>query len=213
MSEQLSETASPIENISIVRGVPPNQQQRTAEIYYIAFAQKLALILGGSESRTIQILQKTMVPQQAFVAIQDGQVVGLMGFQHDGKQLFDIRFSTLLREFGVFKGLWRALWGALLERTPQKNVLFIDGVAVHPDARGLGIGTRLFGAITAFAREEGYYTVRLDVVDTNPRAKQLYKRLGFVEVKTQSVPFMKRMGFTAVTSMQLELTPNRGKNS
>ena len=48
-----------------------------------------------------------------------------------------------------------------------------------PAARGQGVGTALLKAIIAEGRRRGYAEVRLDVIDTNPRATALYERIGF----------------------------------
>ncbi len=51
-------------------------------------------------------------------------------------------------------------------------------VALVPEARGSGLGTRLLRALQAEAAEKGL-PLRLKVVLTNP-ARRLYQRLGFV---------------------------------
>jgi ribosomal protein S18 acetylase RimI-like enzyme len=72
--------------------------------------------------------------------------------------------------------------------------------------RGKGIGTRLLESVFDFARTEGFSSVRLDVVDTNPGARRLYERMGFVPVKTGHYPYLRRvMGFSAGTTMIREI--------
>ena len=45
--------------------------------------------------------------------------------------------------------------------------------------------------------------VRLEVVDTNPRARALYEREGYVAVRTERTPYLRRaMGFGEVTTME-----------
>ncbi|GGT50150.1 GNAT family N-acetyltransferase [Streptomyces coeruleorubidus] len=53
---------------------------------------------------------------------------------------------------------------------------------VEPDARGLGIGDRLVGAVVAFAREAGYREVVLWTNDVLAAARRIYQRHGFVLV-------------------------------
>ena len=44
--------------------------------------------------------------------------------------------------------------------------------------------------------------MRLDVVDTNPRARQLYERKGFVAVSSNTYPLTQRFfGFSGSTTM------------
>lgn len=53
---------------------------------------------------------------------------------------------------------------------------------VEPDARGLGIGDRLVGALVDFAREVGYREVVLWTNDILGAARRIYQRHGFVLV-------------------------------
>jgi RimJ/RimL family protein N-acetyltransferase len=50
--------------------------------------------------------------------------------------------------------------------------------------------------------------LRLQVVDTNPRARALYERLGFRAAKTHRVPLVgPLMGFSAYTDMVRPVAP------
>ncbi|WP_282699332.1 helix-turn-helix domain-containing GNAT family N-acetyltransferase [Streptomyces sp. CC219B] len=51
---------------------------------------------------------------------------------------------------------------------------------VEPDARGLGIGDRLVGAVVEFAREVGYRDLVLWTNDVLAAARRIYRRHGFV---------------------------------
>lgn len=193
-------------NIVIQQGIPEGQERAAARIYHMAFERKLRPILSDSLDQVTDILSASLNPQNAIVALRDGQVVGLLGFHHSGKPMVDVTFGALVQHFGLLRALWKALLGILLMRKPQPGELLMDGIAVDESARGQGIGTRLFDALFAFAAANDYTYIRLDVINTNPRAQQLYERLGFVAVKTERVPFMQFMGFTAVTEMRLDLS-------
>ena len=74
----------------------------------------------------------------------------------------------------------------------------LDGLCVAAEARGQGIGTLLLDAICAEARLRGYPAVRLDVIDSNPRAIALYQRQGFVTQATARIgPLRWIFGFRA----------------
>jgi ribosomal protein S18 acetylase RimI-like enzyme len=188
-----------------MQGVPQDQREQAAAIYYDAFKQKLTPFLDDDPQHAIAAIADDMQLENAFVALRDGQVLGLVGFHHAGKLFVDLQMRTLFKRTNIFKGIWRVLLGILLTRKPGKGEFLLDGIAVHADARGQGIGTRLFDALFAFAEANDYTTIRLDVVNTNPRAQQLYERLGFEVVKTESVPFLKFLGFTAVTEMRRDV--------
>lgn len=61
------------------------------------------------------------------------------------------------------------------------HVLEINGLAVHPDATGRGIGAQLVEAAVAEAARRGARKVSLRVLGPNAGARRLYARCGFVE--------------------------------
>lgn len=54
----------------------------------------------------------------------------------------------------------------------------IHDVAVHPDARGMGVGTKLLESVKEEAESMGCSKITLEVREDNP-AKKLYEREGF----------------------------------
>lgn len=58
------------------------------------------------------------------------------------------------------------------------KVFKIHDVAVHPDARGMGIGTRMLEEVEKEAEEMGCSKITLEVRTDNP-AQKLYKKMGF----------------------------------
>ena len=73
---------------------------------------------------------------------------------------------------------WLRCWSG-----PERGYGFVDSatpelsIAVLPDYRGQGIGTRLLDALLAVA-DERFAAVSLSVSESNP-ARRLYERLGF----------------------------------
>ncbi len=55
----------------------------------------------------------------------------------------------------------------------------VHDLAVLPDWRGQGIGRRLLAAVEALARERGHCKITLEVREDNPKARVLYRGLGF----------------------------------
>lgn len=81
------------------------------------------------------------------------------------------------------------------------------GIELHRDFRGYGVGSALIQHAVTWGRENGIELVRLGVLDTNPRARALYQRLGFQE--TGYVPdFVKHPDgyYIGETQMALRLT-------
>lgn len=68
----------------------------------------------------------------------------------------------------------------------EDNSLYISGVALLPEYRGNGCGTRLMQLAEDKARQLGLDKISLIVFEDNP-AKQLYERLAYREVMRQAV--------------------------
>ena len=88
----------------------------------------------------------------------------------------------------------------------RRDGIIFGGVKIWNGVAWLGIGTMLLDEAHAIASEQGMRWVRLDVIDTNPRAQALYDRLGYKVTKVQSFRYMERwMGFGGMVSMELPL--------
>lgn len=76
-----------------------------------------------------------------------------------------------------------AMWVPLLElESLAAGTWYINTVAAFPQARGLGIGSRLMQWAEQRARQCDLGGVSLIVSDANRDARRLYERLGYTEV-------------------------------
>jgi len=188
-------------HITIQYTFPNNQSATVARLYYQAFQQKLAPIFRDDD-KALALLTCAMNPDYAYVAMYDGNVVGVAGFKDSKGNLVDAKAEHFTDNFGFFGGWWRIFALMILDRELEDGILLMDGLAVDASMRGQGLGTKLLDAIIAHGKDNQYNSIRLDVVDTNPRAKQLYERKGFVATKTESYPFFERIfGFGGATTM------------
>ncbi len=189
------------DSVIIQHGVPGSLRAQATALYCEALQAKLTPFLGPVE-RAARFLAPTMRADRAFVAIDDTGIVGIAGFQEDRIGLFEIGLAPLWREYGL-SGPIRAIGLAALHRREVRDTLLMDGIAVAAAARGRGIGTRLLAAVCDHARDLRKTGVRLDVVDTNPRARSLYERQGFIAVeRTGTGPFRAVFSFRTVTTMR-----------
>jgi ribosomal protein S18 acetylase RimI-like enzyme len=60
-----------------------------------------------------------------------------------------------------------------------RPLMNVHDLAVHPDYRGRGVGRRLLEEVERIARERGCCRITLEAYHINPRARELYRRLGF----------------------------------
>jgi ribosomal protein S18 acetylase RimI-like enzyme len=175
--------------IEIAATIPENQRQRAGEIYYEAFRRKLQPLVG-KPAETQQTLAMGFNLDMAIGALADGELRGLAGL-HSAAGIFSrVRMSDCWKQLGPLRGLyaWAVLnlFGAGAKCPPGH--LRIAAIAVDEKARGQGLGSRLLETVFDKARREGFKAVRLEVVDTNPRAKKLYENLGFGVVETHAYP-------------------------
>lgn len=85
----------------------------------------------------------------------------------------DDEFSNIVRPVGTIQGL----------RASQREGA-IQNIGVHPDFRGLGLGTALIDAALKGFQLAGCKVVFLEVTVQNTAAIRLYERLGFRRVET-----------------------------
>ena len=115
-------------------------------------------------------------------------------------------YRELLSQLGFIKGNWAAIIFTLYERKATFKELIMDGIVVHSDARGKGVGSNLLKEVAKYAKDHKFSSVRLDVIDINPKAKILYERMGFKSVKIESYPYLKwLLGFSGSTTMELSV--------
>lgn len=187
--------------IEIRREMPPGAELRAAELYWEAFGRKLGPALGPPE-KGVAFIAAHLNRDRAVTALAGGRLVGVAGYRHAGRAFTGGSSREILDAYGWLKGLPRLALLALLHREETAGELTMDGIAVDPGLRGGGIGGRLLEEVVTVAAELGYRRVRLDVVDSNPRARALYERRGFVVVGTERTPCLRRLlGFGAVTRM------------
>jgi len=188
-------------DIQICRGLPEHYRRRAAEIYYEAFARKVGAITGDRQ-HSIAILEKAIEPGLVIAALGPLGMAGLAGLQHEGRRFIQWKLAYFVQEYGWLRGSLQAL-ALSFDRQPwREGQLLLDALAVAASARGQGVGTLLLHAVFEFAREHGYRSVRLDVVDTNPDARRLYEQLGFAPTHIHPYPYLRRwMGFSAATTM------------
>ncbi|MFJ9978366.1 GNAT family N-acetyltransferase [Streptomyces cyaneofuscatus] len=198
---ELDVTGADTGPVTVRRCLPVGSEQRAAELYWDAFGRKLGPALNPP-GKAVPFIAAHLNADRAVCALLDGQLVGLAGYQHDGRGLTGGSACAVLRAYGHLRGLHRLVLLSLLERHPAPGQLAIDGIAVDPNMRGRGIGTLLIEGAAAVAAEQNCREIRLDVVDTNPRARALYERRGFKAVRTKRTSYLRGiLGFGAVTTM------------
>ena len=189
----------------IYRGIKPEHRVVAAHLYAKAFAGKFLSILGDHK-RVTNLFSSGINTQRGISAISsNNELLGLVGFQYHDTSLIDIQLKDFTREYGLIVGMIKAAAIAILfDRKPDNpHQLMMDGIVVREESRGQGIGKRFFAELEHLAQSKQLTSIKLDVIDANPKAKRLYEKIGFAAVKHQTVPNLltRWVGVRGVTTM------------
>ncbi len=195
--------------MDIAAGFQDDERALVADMYWAAFGQKLGRVMGPTD-RALRFIQGVLDPTHALCARDtDGTLLGVAGFKTFDSALVGGTWKDMTRHYGWFGASWRTAILALLERETENQRFLMDGIFVRDIARGKGVGTALLDAICAEAAARGYTEVRLDVIDSNPRARALYEREGFVAGGVHQLgPLKYIFGFESATTMIRRIQPD-----
>ena len=195
-----------MQDYQLQSGLFPYQIPKAAELFWQAFQRKLGWALGP-EDKALEFLEYVIDPEHALAVVdENGNVLGIAGFKTREGAFVGGTLADIQRVYGFMSGLARGLLLAVLERKPDDGILLMDGIFVDENARGKGVGTELLNAIKAKSVELGCNRIRLDVIDTNPRARKLYEREGFAPRDVSHLgPLSFIFGFNSSTTMIYEL--------
>jgi ribosomal protein S18 acetylase RimI-like enzyme len=181
--------------IAIRDHLPRENLREGAALYYTGLQAKLAPVFGPPET-ALAVLPQSLRRSRCLTAFENSELIGILGI-HDARGSFlEPSHQAMVRHYGAVMGMTRMMLLMLLDHKPPPGDLYLDGLAVAEQQRGQGIGTALIAAFEKRARDNGFKTVSLEVIATNPRARSLYERLGYRCVATHTMgPFSRLFGF------------------
>lgn len=188
--------------MEIKNGFEEGYRLKAAQIYDEAFSYKLQRIIKDGKKRR-EILSESFIPEYSISAFHNNELIGIAGFNNAiGSFTGGINFSILSNKLGILQAVKAGTLLSILDSKPVPGELFIEGLAVNSDYRGMGIGSRLIDSVCILAKSYGFTSVGLEVVDTNQLAKKLYEEKGFQVIDNKKVPLGKTLfGFTASERM------------
>ncbi|MCF2871214.1 GNAT family N-acetyltransferase [Octadecabacter sp. G9-8] len=188
--------------MKIEHGFHEEERRAVAALYWAVFGPKLNAVMGPMD-RGLAFVEDVLDPSHALCARDDdGQLLGVAGFKTYEGALVGGTARDMANHYGWISSLWRMGLISLLERDTENKRFLMDGIFVSEHARGKGVGTALLNAICDEARTRGYVEVRLDVIDSNPRARALYDREGFIATDTHHLGLLRHIfGFQSATTM------------
>ena len=187
--------------VHIAFGLPAAMRADAVRLFWQAFGGKLGTVIGP-EARALRFLDQAMRADQAIIAVEDGRLLGLVGFKTPQGSFAGGAMTDLRAVYGWLGAAWRAGLLELLNREVDNERFLLDGICVAVEARSRGIGAQLLAALEAEAVRRGYVAVRLDVIGENWRARALYERQGFVVVHRQNLGLLRHVfGFSSSLTM------------
>lgn len=203
-------TTQTVTGLDVRQGIPEALRGEAARLYAGVFAAKYQALIGeGPQAEAV--IAASLCLSQAFAAFCQGRLVGLAGYNRPNSHFLSLRAPVLIREFGLLPGLWRYFLHVCQRKRLPRQELLIDGIVVAEDWRGRGLGSLLIERLAYLGQLQGRAGLRLGVVDTNPRARQLYERLGFALLETRYYRLLRGwIPFTALQVMRLPLPPLTG---
>lgn len=185
--------------------VPERHRRSAADLVDQAFAAKLGLAIPNETAR-LEMLCSSLNLEAAVAAFVDDRLVGISGYRFDHQKAFDRVDFRRLRMLTGLGAVRAAVVLHFLDTPATDSALRVEFIAVDASMRGQGIGSGLIRHLEQHGCNLGASIIELDVVDTNPEAHRLYHRLGFRDVRTESLPIpIGWMGFRAYTTMTKEL--------
>ena len=194
--------------IAIRDHLPEAHLMEGAALYYTGLQAKLAPVFGPPET-ALGVIPQALHRSRCLTAFDGDRLVGILGLHGAEGSFLEPDYRTMVRHYGVAMGMARLGLLMLLDHTLPPGDLYLDGIAVAEPHRGRGIGTALIAAFEERARDNGFQTVSLEVIAANPRARDLYERLGYREVAVHTMgPFSRLFGFRTTVRMAKHLLPS-----
>lgn len=179
----------------------PQVKTEIAALIKSAFKEKFAPAFSRlKEEEWIPMLEELLSFERGLYYKEEDEILGVAILLTAGGQYMKI-LPDMHRKIGwVRSHILKYLFENKIE---DPEILHLEMLAVSPNARGKGIGSKLLNSLAAVAREEGCHKLTLEVVDTNPRAQKLYESMGYTCKKTKRTGFLTAMaGFKAYSLME-----------
>ena len=190
----------------IQHGLDERHRIAAADLYWQAFGSKLNAVMGP-KPRALAYLNRVMRLDLCISVLEADQLLGIVGLQSPSGSFAGGSAADFRAIYGQARGMLRMpamIWVG--GKPVADNTLMIDGFSVALPARGQGIGGALLHEVLAHARNIGFQSVQLDVIDSNWRAKAFYTRHGFSTQSRRSIwPLGPLFGFQSVLRMARHL--------
>jgi ribosomal protein S18 acetylase RimI-like enzyme len=158
-----------------------NIREKLSELYVDAFFEDGLKFFSKDKEKLKKAFCHVFELEYFYVAIIDNEIAGMIACVGRGPFCMNLSKKIFIKYLGFFKGLFT--WFAFRKyknrcKNLDADTAMVEFLATNIKYRNMGVATSLFKHL--FTLPEYHYFVG-EVADTNPRAFELYKRLGFKE--------------------------------
>lgn len=198
--------------MNIKNGLPQNLKSDVADLYLNALGEKFIPILGD-RAEAKKLLELSINESNCFSAVSGSELLGVLAFQVKDMSFLSISFKEIKSVYGFFRGIFKFIGLSMLSHNTNLDEIYVEAIAVSESARGQGVGSKLFDALFEYAKINNYKRITLQVIDTNPKAKELYERLNFRTISQSKIwPINKIIAWPFSKIYFMEKTVETSKN-
>lgn len=187
-------TESSNENRRIeIRKMQASDVSAVSAIIANAFESKMVLLKKWEPERITSLVEDAYMcnpnlwPKHDVITV-DGTVAGVIKLktfdESPAKEGITKTWREIFKEYGFFRVVITGIMMVVIDEPVNRDELYIEYIAVSPEYRGLGLGTKLMDyGLERGKNDEKIRHYTLHVIDKNVRAIHLYERYGFKTVK------------------------------
>jgi ribosomal protein S18 acetylase RimI-like enzyme len=190
--------------IKPAKDLTENINEKISTLFVEAFGKDLKIISKDTNKLT-KAFAHMFVPEYFYIAIIDDEIAGMMVCVDKEHYCINHNKKILTGNLGLIKGLLaNMIFKKYFNKYPKYPVDIdektgsIEFVATNNKYRKMGIATSIMEYIFSLNMYEKYI---LEVADTNEKAFNLYRKLGFKEIYRIRQKFSKQIGINYLVYM------------
>lgn len=190
-----------MDDIIIRQGRPEDAQDFSQLILLSATTFFPSIFASNTEEVRRKIFQQpgTLFSfEHSYFIEVNGKIAGMaLGYNWEQKRREELHIGLLLVKYlkwSFFTRIFYLLKAQNIVGKLAENEYCLSNIAVYPEFRGLGVGTKLLSVIERESEKTCNNKIILDVETNNQKAIKLYERLGYIiKWRTPSVKINKEI--------------------
>ncbi len=166
----------------LVHPVPEGLLAKRIGAFAARRRKSLDRIIGDGDRRA-RVIGHPIRGDRICGVLLNGRVAGYLSYRRDGAGATIADAARFRAEFGVIFGSLRWLATEITLHRGRSDDLYIEGFAVLPQTRGLGIGRALLEWLSSEVRAHGKAGWRTEMPAGHEQARRAYERFGAIATR------------------------------